>query len=115
MPSSLAEKENQTGALDLSIPRSCKRFVQVAGVMDELAVSPTDGPVYATIHHPAPSNETFFCTEETNSLKYFTSCSLHLIVSLSFCRLSVCSLFSVVPQEGLPELLGVQMLTPFSY
>jgi len=31
MPSSLAEKENQTGALDLSIPRSCKRFVQVAG------------------------------------------------------------------------------------
>jgi len=31
MPTSLAEKENQTGALDLSIPRSCKRFVQVAG------------------------------------------------------------------------------------
>jgi hypothetical protein len=31
MPSSLAEKENQTGALDLSIPRSCKRFVQVVG------------------------------------------------------------------------------------
>jgi hypothetical protein len=31
MPSSLAEKENQTGALDLSIPRSCKRIVQVAG------------------------------------------------------------------------------------
>ena len=31
MPSSLAEKENQTGALDLSIPRSCKLFVQVAG------------------------------------------------------------------------------------
>ena len=31
MPNSLAKKENQTGALDLSIPRSCKRIVQVAG------------------------------------------------------------------------------------
>ena len=31
MPNSLAKKENQTGTLDLSIPRSCKQIDQVAG------------------------------------------------------------------------------------
>jgi len=27
----------------------------------------------------------------------------------------LCGSFSVVPQEGLPEFLGIRMLTPFSY
>ena len=31
MPNSLAKKENQTGTLDLSIPRNCKQIDQVAG------------------------------------------------------------------------------------
>jgi hypothetical protein len=31
----------------------------VAGVMDELAVSPNEAPVYATIRHPAPSVPTY--------------------------------------------------------